>query len=124
MRRWFLLAPLLLALAGAAWTVEGGSQTFTIIRAEQKTRDRVVYWVVNTPLYHEDPYFEVEVRAGDVTLLGEYEPRHDWETLPEAWKPGATVRGRVERRDLYLQRPNGTELRFVIVKRRPTPAQR
>ena len=37
--------------------------------------------------------------------------------LPEAWKPGASVRGRVEERNLDLQRPNGTELKLVIVKR-------
>ena len=65
----------------------------------------------------------VEVRAGEIILVGEYEPRHAAETLPERWKPGTTVKGRVERRNLYLRRPNGTDLKLEIVKRthEPTP---
>ena len=123
MRRLFVILLWLLLAASAVGAVENSSQAFTILRAEQKTRDRVVYWVVDTPLYHEDPYFEVEVRAGEIILVGEYEPRHAAETLPERWKPGTTVKGRVERRNLYLRRPNGTDLKLEIVKRthEPTP---
>ena len=124
MRHWFLVTALLLLVTGAPAAVESGSQVFTITRAEQKTRGRVVYWVVNTPLYREDSYFEVEVRAGDVILLAEYEPRHASETLPSDWKPGVLVQGRVVRRYLYLKRPNGMDLKFVIVKRRHAPTQR
>ena len=76
MRRLFVILLWLLLAASAVGAVENSSQAFTILRAEQKTRDRVVYWVVDTPLYHEDPYFEVEVRAGEIILVGEYEPRH------------------------------------------------
>jgi hypothetical protein len=123
MRLRFLVLPWLLLAAGAAGAVENSFQAFTIIRAEEKTRDRVVYWVVDTPLYREDPYFQVEVRAGDAILVGEYEPRHAAEALPENWKAGAVVKGRTERRNLYLRRPNGTELKFVIVKRKHAPAE-
>jgi hypothetical protein len=77
----------------------------------------VIYYVVNTPLYREDPYFEVEVSVNGTNILAEYEPRDAWEMLPEPWKPGAVVQGRVEGHSLFLKRPNGTELRFVIVKR-------
>jgi hypothetical protein len=120
-----VLVPLLLTVVtGAAWAVESGSQAFIIIRAEQKTRDQVVYWVVNTPLYHEYPYFEVEARAGDVILVGEYELRHASEMLPDSWSPGAIVRGRLERRNLYLRRPDGTNAKFVIVKRKYAPTER
>jgi hypothetical protein len=124
MRRRFPVLLWLLLTAGAAGAVENSFQAFTIIRAEEKTHDRVVYWVVNTPLYHEDPYFEVEVEAGDAILVGEYEPRHTAEMLPQSWKPGAVVRGRVESRNLYLRRPNGTDLKFVIVKRKHAPPER
>ena len=124
MHRRVPVALLLLFVTGAAWAVESNSQAFTIIRAEQKTRDRVVYWVVNTPLYHEDPYFEVEARAGDVIVVGEYEPRHASEMLPDNWRRGAVVQGRVERRNLYLRRPNDTDLKLVIVKRTHAPTER
>lgn len=123
MRHWFLVTALLLLVTSAAAAVESGSQVFTIIRAEQKTRDRIVYWVVNTPLYREDRYFEVEVRTGDVILLAEYEPRHASEMVPPNWRPGVVVQGRMARRYLYLRRPNGMDLKFVIVKRRHAPTQ-
>lgn len=118
-----LLPVWLLLIVSAAGAVENSSQAFTIIRAEQRTRDRVVYWVVNTPLYHEDPYFEVEVRLGNVLLTGEQEPRHASEILPKSWTPSAVVRGRMERRNLYLRSPNGTDLKFVIVKRTHAPTE-
>lgn len=124
MRRGFLLSLVLLLTADVGLlAVQGGLQAMTIVRASQKTRDRVIYYVVNTPLYREDPYFEVEVSVNGTNILAEYEPRDAWEMLPEPWKPGAVVQGRVEGHSLFLKRPNGTELRFVIVKR-TTPAEK
>jgi hypothetical protein len=116
MRRGFLLTLMLLLAAGLG-AVQSGFQAMTIVRASQKTRDRVIYYVVDTPLYREDPYFEVEVSVNGTNILAEYEPRDAWEMLPEPWKAGAVVQGRVEGHSLFLKRPNGTELRFVIVKR-------
>lgn len=124
MRRRSVVLLWLLLASGAVGAVENSFQTFTILRAEAKTRDRVVYWVVDTPLYREDPYFEVAVRGGDTILVGEYEPRHAAEMLPQDWKPGEAVKGRVEGHSLYLTRPNGTDLKFVIVKRKHAPPER
>ncbi len=59
MRRGLLVALLLLSLGAGSYAVESGELTMTIVRAEQKTRDRVVAWVNDTPIYQEDPYFEV-----------------------------------------------------------------
>ena len=118
MRRQSLLTLILLLITGVgSYAVQGGRQAMTIVRAEQKTRDRVIYYVVNTPLYREDPYFEVEVTVDRTTLVAEYEPRDAWEMLPVAWTPGAVVQGRVVGHSLFLKRPNGSELRFIIVKR-------
>ncbi|MGB9071929.1 MAG: hypothetical protein WCC22_04615 [Terriglobales bacterium] len=125
MRRGFLVALLLLLVPGTGLlAVENGRQSFTIVRAEQKTRDRVVYWVVDTPIYHEDPYFEVEVRAAGTILVGEYEPRHAGEMLPATWRPGALVQGRVGKRHLFLRRPDGTDLSFVITRRAAAPREK
>jgi hypothetical protein len=116
-----LVALLLFLRPGAdSFAVESGYFPLTIVRAETKTRDRVVYWVVNTPIYHEDPYFEVAVRAAGTVVVGEREPRSAHEMLPEGWKPGAIVQGRVDRHHLFLQRPNGTEVRFIITRRAKT----
>jgi hypothetical protein len=118
--RVLLTAMLVLWPGTASLAVESTYFPLTIVRAEQKTRDRVVYWVVNTPLYHEDPYFEVEVRTPDWQLVAERDPeRH--ETLPEYWKTGTLVDGRMERHHLFLRRANGTEMRFIITHRTRVP---
>ena len=108
---------LFLGLGTRSLAVESTDFPLTIVRAEVKTRDRVVYWVVNTPLYHEDPYFEVAVRTAGTVLVGEREPRNAHEMLPQDWKPGARVQGRVDKHHLFLRRPNGTEVRFIITRR-------
>lgn len=118
MRRPVLLSLILqLALGASLFAVESGPLTVTVVRAEQKEHDKIVYWEADTPLYREDPYFVVTVQAGQTILVGEYEPRSVLEILPVAWKPGAKVQARIEKRSMYLRRPNGTEWRFVIVKR-------
>ena len=124
MRRGWLVALLLLGLGARSNAVESGALPMTIVRAEQKLRDRVVAWVHDTPIYQQDPYFEVAVRAGDKVLEGEYEPTSQWETLPVFWKPGVEVQGRVHGHNLFLKRPNGVEIRFVILKRTAVSAIR
>jgi len=124
MRRRVLLTLLLLVGSGVgSLAVESGSLTLTIVRAEQKTRDRVLLYLHDTPIYQEDPYFEVAVRTDGSVLVGECDPEHKWETLPIDWKPGAAVEGRVEKHRLYLRRPNGTYVGFIIISRRKAPAE-
>jgi len=122
-RRVVLTLLLLLGLAASLFAVESGPLALTIVRAEQKTRDRVVLYLVDTPIYQEDPYFEVAVRAGELVLVAERDPEHKWETLPSGWKPGAHVEGRLEKHRLYLKRPNGSYVRFVITSRMKAPAE-
>jgi hypothetical protein len=124
MRRGLLVPLLLLSLGAGSHAVESGVHTMTIVRVEEKAHDRVVAWVNDTPIYQEDPYFALTVRAGDRRLEAEYEPRNAWETLPVFWKPGTKVQGRIEKRGLFLKRPNGTEIRFVIIKRTTVPAEK
>ena len=119
-----LVALLLLALSVGSNAVEPGELPMTIVRAEQVARDRVVAWVNDTPIYQQDPWFEVAVRAGDKILEGEYQPSSPWETLPVFWKPGVEVQGRVHGHSLFLKRPNGVEIRFVILKRTAVSASK
>lgn len=117
MRRTLLVALVLFRLCVISYAVESGELAMTIISAEQKTRDRVVAWVNDTPIYQPDVYFHVIVRVGDKLFEAEYEPVSQWETLPVFWKPGVEVQGRVRGHSLFLKRPNGAEIRFVILKR-------
>lgn len=123
MRRTVLLALVWFLVSGAnLFAVESGYFDLTIVRAEQKARDRIVYWEVDTPLYHEDPYFEVVVRTAGTLVVAEREPRMH-EVLPGDWTPGAVVPGRVERHYLFLRRPNGSEVRFIITHRTKAPSE-
>lgn len=114
---------LFLGPGAGSFAIESGYLALTIVRAELKTRDRVVAYVVNTPIYHEDPYFEVAVRAAGTVIVGEREPRNPREMLPEDWKPGVVVRGRMDKHHLFLRRPNGTEVRFIITRRTKAPRE-
>jgi hypothetical protein len=105
-----------------SFAVESTYFPLTILRAEQKTRDRIVYWEVDTPLYHQDPYFEVALRTGGSVLVAEREPQAH-EMLPGDWKPGAIIQGRVDRHHLFLRRPDGTEVRFIITHRTTASAE-
>jgi hypothetical protein len=89
------------------------------VAIQQKSRDRVDTYLVNTPITTAVPYFEITVEFGDVDYLAEYTPRHSGEELPEAWRPDEAVRGRVDKHHLYLLRPDGSEMQFIIEKRKP-----
>jgi hypothetical protein len=124
MRCRFLLALGLLLVSGtASVAVESGVVPLTIVRAEIRTRDRVVYWLVDTPIYHQDPYFEVAVRSSGAVIVGEHDPESAHELMPEYWKPGTLVQGRVDRHHLFLKRLNGTEVRFMITRRTKAPPE-
>jgi hypothetical protein len=93
------------------------------VAVRQKSRDRVDLYLVNTPITTAVPYFEITVEFGDVDYLAEYTPRHSGEELPEAWRAGAAVRGRVDKHHLYLLRPDGSEMQFIIEKKAPVGKQ-
>jgi hypothetical protein len=93
-------------------------QTGKIVDLQQKTNTRILYYQVNTPITKDEPYFEVSVQIKDTVYVGDYTPRHAAEALPDEWSvPQAEVRLRLEKHYMFLTRPSGSELQFVIVKR-------
>jgi hypothetical protein len=91
--------------------------TGKILDVERKTKTRVLYYVVNTPVTQDDPYFEVSVLVKDTIYVGEYSPRHARDTLPDEWNvPQTEVRLRLEKHYMFLTRPSGSELQFMITK--------
>ena len=104
----------LLPLAAA---VEPGYVSVPLRSVEKKYHDHVLYYLYNTPVMKQEPYFEVSVQLRDRVIVGEYSPRYDGEPLPEAWKTGEPVRVRLEPHYVYLQKPGGGEVKFEISDR-------
>jgi len=112
----FLLA-VVVVLLPCLYAVERSYQTATLVDAQQKHRSRVLYYIVNTPVTQEDPFYQVSVQLKNTIYVGEYTPRHAEESLPGNWKPGESLQARIEKHFMFLKRPDGSELQFVIVKR-------
>ena len=129
---WFLSMKYFLVLLLAAVAISGlyaaekQYETGKIVDIQQKTNTRVLYYQVNTPITKDEPYYQVSVQVKDVIYVGDYTPRHAGEALPEEWAvPQAEVRLRLEKHYMFLMRPAGTELQFVIIKRiAAVPAQK
>ena len=107
------------ATALAASAVENRYQQATILNIEQRATTRVLYYVVDTPITKEDPYYEVSLQLKDAEYEARYTPRHKDDTLPEEWTSGAKVQARVQGRHLFLKASGASELQLVIVKRKP-----
>jgi hypothetical protein len=95
-----------------------------IVTVEKKFHERVLYYLVNTPVTQDDPYFEVSLQLGDSILLTEYTPRHAADDLPEGWKENAVVQMRVtDKHHVSVKQGDGVELDLIITKRMPAPTQ-
>src|ERR1700674_3950765 len=64
-------------------------ETGRIVTVEKKFHTRVLYYLVNTPVTQDDPYYEVSLQLGDMVLLTEFTPRHAADDLPDGWKDHA-----------------------------------
>ena len=124
MKYFFFLLLATLATPGF-YAAEKLYQTGKIVDIQQKKTTRILYYQVDTPVTKDEPYYEVSVRVKDTVYVGDYSPRHSADTLPEEWNvPQAEVRLRLEKHYMFLRRPAGTELQFVITKRiAAAPAQ-
>lgn len=71
-----------------------------LINIQQKARDKVDPYLVNTPVTTAVPYFQISVEFGNIDYVAEYTPRRSGEELPEPRRAGETVRGRIEKRGL------------------------
>lgn len=92
-----------------------------ILDVQQKSRSEVLYYLVNTPITKDTPYFEVSVVAGGIVYETEFVPRHAADTLPEDWQIGSAVSLRAEKHYVYLKRLDGREVQMQIVKKTAEP---
>jgi hypothetical protein len=89
-----------------------------IVTVEKKFHERVLYYLVNTPVTQDDPYYELSLRSGDVLLLTEFTPRHAADELPDGWKDGSKVELKlVDKHHVMVRQADGIELQLLIVKR-------
>ncbi len=108
----------LICLAALGWAESSGSYIpGKILDVQSKTRSEVLYYLVNTPVTREDPYFEVSIEAQGTVYETEFMPRHIADALPNDWQIGSPVNLRVEKHYLYLKRQDGKEVQMLVVKK-------
>jgi hypothetical protein len=106
-----------LLLAPRGFGVEKSFGTGKLIAVEHKSREKVDMYLVNTPVTTAVPYFELRLHLGAIDYIAEYTPRHSEEELPADWRPGFDVEARCDKRHLFLRRPDGSEMQWIITKR-------
>src|SRR5215813_5350110 len=112
------LLSLLMVLPGRA-AAPKPFQRGEIVSVEQKARTQTLYYLVNTPVTKDEPYYELAVRVNQTIYVGEYTPRHSADTLPVSWSQGAEVQVKLEKRHFFVKSPSEDEIDFAVVKRVP-----
>ena len=112
-----------LLLVASALAVQPTEGTGKVVRIEKKSRERVLYYQVNTPVTADDPYYAITVQLKNTIYIAEYQPRNSEETLPAAWIADQPVGISIQGRHMRLKRPEGGELEAIIVKRFAAGAQ-
>lgn len=94
-----------------------------ILTVEKKFHTRVLYYLVNTPVTQDDPYYELSLQLGTVQYLAEYTPRHAADELPDGWIDDTEVQMKItDKRHVSVRRAGGMDLQLLIVKRMPGTA--
>lgn len=91
--------------------------TGKILQVQQRYRDRVLLYQVNTPIMTQDPYITIMVSVNGTDYAGEFLPQHHQEMFPSFWKPDEAVQVRIDKHFLYLKREDGSEAKFVILSK-------
>jgi hypothetical protein len=107
-------------LAAAAEKVSS-ARPGVMLSVEKKSHERTQYYIVNTPVTTEEPYFEAEIDSGGYVYTAEYDPRSKDEVIPDGCLAGQAVKVRVDHRQLFVQCLDSTsEMRWQIEKKKPS----
>ena len=109
---WLLLA----LLATSSVAAVQPYQTGKIISVDEKVRTEILYYIVNTPITRDHPYYEVAVQAGNTQYLAEYTPRREKDDLPGDITIDSEIQFRVEDHHMYIKREAGNDLDLIVVK--------
>jgi hypothetical protein len=111
---------LLLSFSSRLYAAEKQYEPGRIVSVEKKFHERVLYYLVNTPITQDDPYYEVTLRLGNLVLLSEFTPRHAADDLPDGWTDNAQVQIKVtDKHHVWVKRDGGMELQLLVVKSVP-----
>jgi hypothetical protein len=95
------------------------SQPGVVVAMEKKSRSRTQYYVVNTPVGVEEPYYEAEIDSAGLVYTVEYEPKSANEVVPDGCMAGQAVKVRVDHRHLFVQCLDAdAEMRWEIQKKK------
>ena len=103
----------------ALFAVEKQYETGKILDVQQKARTRTLYYLVNTPVTRDEPYYELTVQVRDTVYVAEYTPRHSADTLPDDWRTGTEIQLKADKRHLLVKRPGEAQADLVVVKHMP-----
>jgi hypothetical protein len=113
----------LLLFSSRLYAAEKQYEPGRIVTVEKKFHERVLYYLVNTPITQDDPYYEVTLRLGNLVLLSEFTPRHAADDLPDGWIDSAPVQIKVtDKHHVWVKREGGMELQLLLVKSLPATA--
>jgi hypothetical protein len=107
----------ILAAVTAAHGVQKDYATGKVLEVQERTRDRVLLYQVNTPIMTEDPSFTVSVEVNGTVYDAEYLPHSPRELFPEFWKPEENALVRIDKHFMFLKRRDGTEAKFLITRK-------
>jgi hypothetical protein len=122
MKRMLASAALLVFLLSSShlYAAEKQYEPGRIVTVEKKFHERVLYYLVNTPITQDDPYYEITLQVDNTVLLTEFTPRHAADDLPDGWKDNAEVQMKVtDKHHVWVKQDGGMELQLLIVKRMP-----
>ncbi|HST09996.1 MAG TPA: hypothetical protein VLL05_06450 [Terriglobales bacterium] len=113
-----------LAALSAAYSAKQEYVTGKILEIQQRERDKIQLYIVNTPIMTEEPYFTMAVDVNGIRYEGEFLPRSMREFFPGLWSPGDSVVLRLDKHFMYVKREDGSEARFLIVDKFPLRSAR
>jgi hypothetical protein len=113
-----------LVALSAAYSVQREYVTGKIVEIQQRERDKVQLYIVNTPIMIAEPYFTITVDVNGVRCEGEFLPHSMREFFPGQWSPGDDVELRLDKHFMYLKREDGSEAKFLILDKRPVHSAR
>ena len=121
--KYFVASAVLLAFLVSECSVQAAEkpyETGRIIDVEKKSHERILYYLVNTPVTQDDPYYQLSLQLNNSVYVAEYTPRHAADSLPDDWRSGTEVQMKLsDKRHMWMKTPGGSELQLVIVKRMP-----
>jgi hypothetical protein len=122
-----LVNAVLLGILLSIFTLQAAEKQFEpgrILTVEKKAHERILYYLVNTPVTKDDPYYELTLQSGDTIYWTEFTPRHAADDLPDGWQEEAELLIKVvDKHHVLVKQQGGTAIQLLLLKTTPGTAQ-